>query len=68
MRQGISLMAKFPVIISHAYQAKRRYFDNDSMFLHVPDPEPFDCREYSAPHPSDRRNSTMTRLSCSTAV
>ena len=39
MRQGISLMAKFPVIISHAYQAKRRYFDWDSMFLHVPDPE-----------------------------
>ena len=38
MRQGISLMAKFPVIISHAYQAKRRYFDNDSMILHVPDP------------------------------
>ena len=38
MRQGISLMAKFPVIISHAYQAKRRYFDNASMFLHVPDP------------------------------
>ena len=37
--QGISLMAKFPVIISHAYQAKRRYFDGDSMFLHVPDPE-----------------------------
>lgn len=23
MRQGISLTAKFPVIISHAYQAKR---------------------------------------------
>lgn len=39
MRQGISLMAKFPVIISHAYQAKRRYFDGASMFLHVPDPE-----------------------------
>ena len=39
MRQGISLMAKFPVIISDAYQAKRRYFDGDSMFLHVPDPE-----------------------------
>ncbi len=38
MRQGISLMAKFPVIISHAYQAKRRYFDGDSMYLHVPDP------------------------------
>lgn len=39
MRQGISLTAKFPVIISHAYQAKRRYFDGDSMFLHVPDPD-----------------------------
>ena len=39
MRQGISLAAKFPVIISHAYQAKRRYFDGDSMFLHVPDPD-----------------------------
>ncbi len=39
IRQGISLAAKFPVIISHAYQAKRRYFDGDSMFLHVPDPD-----------------------------
>ncbi len=39
LRQGISLAAKFPVIISHAYQAKRRYFDGDSMFLHVPDPD-----------------------------
>ncbi|NCB28895.1 MAG: citrate synthase [Clostridia bacterium] len=37
MRQGISLIARFPVIISHAYQAKRRYFDNASMYLHVPD-------------------------------
>ena len=37
MRQGVSLMAKFPVIISHAYQAKRRYFDNAPMYLHVPD-------------------------------
>ena len=37
MRQGISLMAKYPVIISHAYQAKRRYFENASMYLHVPD-------------------------------
>lgn len=37
MRQGIGLYSKFPVIISHAYQAKRRYFDNASMFLHQPD-------------------------------
>ena len=38
LRQGIGLMAKYPVIISHAYQARRRYFDNQSMYLHVPDP------------------------------
>lgn len=37
MRQAISLIARFPVIISHAYQAKRRYFDCASMYLHVPD-------------------------------
>src|SRR5699024_10019058 len=39
LRQGISLMAKFPVIISHAYQARRRYFEGQSMYLHVPDPK-----------------------------
>lgn len=38
MRQGIGLISRFPIIISHAYQAKRRYFDNASMYLHVPDP------------------------------
>ena len=67
MRQGISLMAKFPVIISHAYQAKRRYFDNDSMFLHVPDRTVRLQRIFctSSVRPA---NSTMTRLSCSTAV
>lgn len=38
MRQSVCLSAKFPTIISHAYQAKRRYFDNASMYLHRPDP------------------------------
>ena len=32
-------MAKFPVIISHAYQARRRYFEGKSLFLHEPDPK-----------------------------
>lgn len=36
MRQGIELIARLPVIISHAYQAKRRYYDNKSMYLHIP--------------------------------
>ena len=38
MRQGISLIGRLPVIISHAFQAKRRYFDNRSMYLHQPSP------------------------------
>lgn len=38
MRQAISLIAKYPIIISQSYQAKRRYYDNASMFLHFPDP------------------------------
>ncbi len=37
MRQAMGLIARFPVIISHAYQAKRRYFDGTSMYLHIPD-------------------------------
>ena len=37
VRQAVNLIAKFPVIISHAYQSKRRYYDNASMFLHMPD-------------------------------
>lgn len=36
MRQSIELLAKVPVIVSHSYQAKRRYYDCASMFLHVP--------------------------------
>ena len=36
MRQSMELLAKFPVIISHAYQAKRRYYDHASMYLHQP--------------------------------
>lgn len=38
MRQGIELIARFPIIISQAYQAKRRYYDNKSMFLRFPEP------------------------------
>ncbi|MFI3115209.1 MAG: citrate synthase [Clostridia bacterium] len=39
MRQAIELIARFPIIISHAYQAKRRYYDNKSMYLHHADKE-----------------------------
>lgn len=38
MRQSVELISRFPVIISHAYQAKRRYFDGDAMYLRNPNP------------------------------
>lgn len=34
VRQSISLIACLPTIMTYAYQVKRRYFDNDSMFFH----------------------------------
>lgn len=36
MRQSMELMGYFPAIISYAYQAKRSYYDNDSLHLHPP--------------------------------
>ena len=39
MRQSIELIARFPVIASYAYVVKRHYFDNDSLYLHRPEPE-----------------------------
>ena len=39
MRQSIELVARFPVIVAHAYVVKRHYYDNDSLYLHRPEPE-----------------------------
>ena len=39
LAQSISIIAKLPVIMAHAYQVKRRYFDQQSMFLHPLKPE-----------------------------
>ncbi len=38
MRQSIELVARFPLIVAYAYVVKRHYFDNDSLYLHRPDP------------------------------
>lgn len=38
MRQSIDLVARFPVIAAYAYVVKRHYFDNDSLYLHRPEP------------------------------
>ncbi len=34
LRQSINLLAKMPNIMAHAYQVKRRYYDNKSMYFH----------------------------------
>ncbi|MFW6291694.1 MAG: citrate/2-methylcitrate synthase [Spirochaetota bacterium] len=38
LRQTIELIARFPTIVAYAYQAKRHYFDNESLFIHASDP------------------------------
>ena len=39
MRQSIELVARFPVIVAYAYVVKRHYFENDSLYLHRPEPK-----------------------------
>lgn len=36
LRQSFELIARFPCMIAHAYQAKCHYFDGKSLVLHVP--------------------------------
>ena len=38
VRQCIQLIARFPMIVAHAYAAKVHYFDNGSLVLHRPVP------------------------------
>lgn len=34
LRQSIQIIAQLPTIMSYAYQVKRRYYDNGSMYIH----------------------------------
>ncbi|MBQ6902734.1 MAG: citrate synthase [Oscillospiraceae bacterium] len=36
MRQSFDLIARLPIITAQAYQVKRHYYENKSMYLHVP--------------------------------
>ena len=36
MRQGMELIARFPMILAHAYQAKRHFYDKESLHIHFP--------------------------------
>ena len=38
LRKAMQLIARCPTIIAHSYAAKRCYFDNDSLYLHRPQP------------------------------
>ena len=39
LRQSFELIARMPVFIAHAYQAKSHYFGGKSLILHMPVPE-----------------------------
>jgi citrate synthase len=39
LNQSVHLIARFPSIISYAYQAKAHYFDKKSLFIHQPSQE-----------------------------
>lgn len=38
MRQSIELIARFPIIAAYAHVVRRHYFENDSLYLHRPEP------------------------------
>jgi citrate synthase len=36
MRQGMELIARFPIMLAYAYQAKRHFYDHKSLHIHFP--------------------------------
>jgi citrate synthase len=38
LRQCIEMIARFPTMAAYGYQAKRHYYDNQSLFIHKPQP------------------------------
>ena len=38
LRQAVILISRVPVIVAHAFATKRHYFDNESLYLHRPQP------------------------------
>ncbi len=36
LRQSMELIARFPIIVAHAFQVKKRYYDMESMYIHFP--------------------------------
>lgn len=38
LEQSLRLIARFPTLVAYGYQAIRRYYNEESLFLHNPDP------------------------------
>ena len=38
LEQSLKLIARFPTLVAYGYQAIRRYYNGESLFLHNPDP------------------------------
>lgn len=38
LRQAVQLIARVPVIVAHAFAVKRHYYDEESLYLHRPQP------------------------------
>ncbi|MDR0909268.1 MAG: citrate/2-methylcitrate synthase [Spirochaetaceae bacterium] len=36
LRQCLELIARFPTIVAYSYMAKKHYFDNESLIIHLP--------------------------------
>ena len=39
LRQCVQLIARMPILAAYGYQAKSHYYDNKSLYLHMPDPK-----------------------------
>ena len=39
LRQSIELIARIPTMAAYAFQTKRHYYDNQSLYIHSPQPE-----------------------------
>jgi len=39
VRQTLELIARFPSMAAYGYQAKKHYYDGESLFIHAPEPE-----------------------------
>lgn len=63
LRQSVELIARFPAMVAYAYQAKKHYYDHDSLYLHSPKKE-YDTAE-NILH-LIRRDNSFTKLEADT--